>query len=122
MRISDWSSDVCSSDLLGDRAILAVVDEAGGAELSRDIGRDIEIEIAILRHGELALGHVDALAAQQTLHACEPLVVDDARQPLIARAIGNPGRAALGHVDQIGRASCREKVGTYVSISVVAES
>src|SRR3546814_4840712 len=30
---------------LGDRAILAVVDEAGGAELSRDIGRDIEIEI-----------------------------------------------------------------------------
>src|SRR3546814_5994542 len=37
---------------LGDRAILAVVDEAGGAELSRDIGRDIEIEIAILRHGE----------------------------------------------------------------------
>src|SRR3546814_19899043 len=75
---------------LGDRAILAVVDEAGGAELSRDIGRDIEIEIAILRHGELALGHVDALAAEQTLPSCEPLVVAGSQQPPIARPTRNP--------------------------------
>src|SRR3546814_14638537 len=109
MRISDWSSDVCSSDLLGDRAILAVVDEAGGAELSRDIGRDIEIEIAILRHGELALGHVDALAAQQTLHACEPLVVEAARQPLIDRKSVVEGKSVSVRVDLGG---CRSMIKT----------
>src|SRR3546814_12348558 len=53
--------------------------------------------------GGRGFGDVVALAGQQTLHACEPRGVDDAGQPLIARASGNPGRAALGHVDLVAR-------------------
>src|SRR3546814_11414480 len=30
MRISDWSSDVCSSDLLADQDVLRVADQGGG--------------------------------------------------------------------------------------------
>src|SRR3546814_5762513 len=38
MRISDWSSDVCSSDLFGQRRFLRLVDHrAGHAELARRI-------------------------------------------------------------------------------------
>src|SRR3546814_15234204 len=74
MRISDWSSDVCSSDLLP-------------AGLSRP---------AILAH-----------------------VLIDYRQ------VGLAGEAVVITVvpaGEIGRASCRERVCQYVSISVVAVS
>src|SRR3546814_17353945 len=68
MRISDWSSDVCSSDLLGVDRIAAPHDD------------------------EVGLHHL--------------------------LRIGAAPRAA----GEIGRASCRERVCQYVSISVVAVS
>src|SRR3546814_9713786 len=37
MRISDWSSDVCSSDLQIVRAVLGVVEQADGPRLVRDL-------------------------------------------------------------------------------------
>src|SRR3546814_5293837 len=76
MRISDWSSDVCSSVL-------------------------VQAEIAILVHGDLALTEVDAVLGEQSLHAGQAFTIDNRSQPLVARAIGDPGRAAFGHVDLV---------------------
>src|SRR3546814_14460067 len=104
MRISDWSSDVCSSDLrLGQRPLL-------GVEV------DAHDHVGAGQPG--ALDDVEADAAQPE-H-------DDVRPRL---DLGRPddradaGRHAAADVaDQIGSASCRERVCQYVSISVVAVS
>src|SRR3546814_16195197 len=96
MRISDWSSDVCSSDL-GTRG-------AGGAGTRRVRA---------------------AAAAQRAVAVALPLRPDG-----VAVALAYLRRAAtdaeglttaldLRH-ERIGRASCRERVCQYVSISVVA--
>src|SRR3546814_14127082 len=86
MRISDWSSDVCSSDLAGDVAAAFVEQRGGGVEVVVGQGQ-----------GEVGqrLGH-----ARGGRHA--------------------EGQRAAAGLDQIGRASCRERVCQYVSISVVA--
>src|SRR3546814_6689693 len=76
MRISDWSSDVCSSDLQAD---------------DRREHRP--------PHEELEKAHVRGCPCQRS-----PVTCRRARPP------------------QIGRASCRERVCQYVSISVVAVS
>ena len=41
------------------------------------------------------------MLAQQLLHAGQALIVDNAGQALVARAIGNSFRAAFGHIDLI---------------------
>src|SRR3546814_12270670 len=76
MRISDWSSDVCSSDL--------------GQQQRR----------------------------QQERNAPAPVVELVAQQPLAAQDHEQRQEQA----EEIGRASCRERVCQYVSISVVAVS
>src|SRR3546814_16052400 len=73
MRISDWSSDVCSSDLVHIRRLRAAV---------------------FLHHR--------GITREGTEHLFRDL-------------------AGL-HIAEIGRASCRERVCQYVSISVVAVS
>src|SRR3546814_14967452 len=88
MRISDWSSDVCSSDLIQRRHRRRLVDLAGGF-----------------------LGFLEqAGKAGATGRAGA------------AGAFGGSRLNAAGAIYQIGRASCRERVCQYVSISVVAES
>src|SRR3546814_13050108 len=89
MRISDWSSDVCSSDLAG---------------------------------------HARHLVPERQLgHRADPLqMLERQVQRHVAAGDGGGAGAAIGlqHVaiDQIGRASCRERVCQYVWISVVAVS
>src|SRR3546814_13846153 len=118
MRISDWSSDVCSSDLAGQQFI-EVVQAAGDQVL----------------HAVLAFEHtVDAEHAgiEQFAALLEREIVpdDDVDQAGFVLA-GEKGDAAgglwaLAHGDQtgvadkIGRASCRERVCQYAKISVVA--
>src|SRR3546814_20774356 len=75
MRISDWSADVCSSDL---SATIWLADMADFAEMNA---------------------------------VWDAWIADGAA----------PARAT-GEAKQIGRASCRERVCQYVSISVVAVS
>src|SRR3546814_14427068 len=92
MRISDWSSDVCSSDLL------CILDQGIQAEL--------------------ALFPEQTLAGQTHLFAA-PRIVNKrlerfAQCDRILRRHQQPGK--------IGRASCRGRVCRYVSISVVAVS
>src|SRR3546814_13430635 len=84
MRISDWSSDVCSSDLEAQR----------GGDCFRQ-----------------------QLRGQGAREFHEPHAVVVLRQPS-RRDLEGEARLA----DELGRASCRERVCQYVSLSVVAVS
>src|SRR3546814_9985964 len=94
LRISDWSSDVCSSDLL----------------LRGRLGPHAEVDI--LEQFVEALGaHGFTVNESATLfHSLGMLTLGAA-----SGAIGL-------NASEIGRASCRERVCQYVSISVVAVS
>src|SRR3546814_1004392 len=84
MRISDWSSDVCSSDLHT---------HAAGAE-----GADIALEhawiVSSVQEDQVPIGHVDADLAER-----------------VARTRRHDEGAPV--IFQIGRASCRERVCQY---------
>src|SRR3546814_4252205 len=89
MRISDWSSDVCSSDLI-----------------QRQRGR---------RLGQRDLGPGTEDDARSD-HPLDP-ALDGAGGQIYVSAqlrIGEPGVILQQEEDQIGRASCRERVCQYV--------
>src|SRR3546814_6141703 len=87
LRISDWSSDVCSSDLFGEQnmdtegLVGGVADDADFA--AQLVGR----QISGADHAEAAGGGDGG---------------------------GKPAIGDLAHAGQIGRASCRERVCQYV--------
>src|SRR3546814_14381418 len=84
MRISDWSSDVCSSDLTDDRG--------NESRLARFVGRD---------SGIMKIGPVGTLSDLWMMGPC------------LRR-----GTSGVFY-NEIGRASCRERVCQYVLILVV---
>src|SRR3546814_17570698 len=96
MRISDWSSDVCSSDLLARDC--DVVDVAFAQTRVGD-AHEFGALAEILEGAAAGITH-------RGLHAADHLVNDVLRGALERH--------------QTGRASCRESVCPYVSISVVA--
>src|SRR3546814_19918732 len=98
MRISDWSSDVCSSDLvLHKRVALLRV----STEDTPRVPLSEQLKVETLPNGfakiEIRHGFMQPVDVPETLERC--------------RTFG-----------QIGRASCRERVCQSVSISVVAVS
>src|SRR3546814_14435086 len=112
MRISDWSSDVCSSDLPVFRHIGDPPCAWAGAELRAGRGTPAFAATDRRRYRE-------SRAASGTSRS-------DHRD----RAPGGGRPAAPGYLprlcrqslDEIGRASCRERVWQNVSISLVAVS
>src|SRR3546814_13287381 len=128
MRISDWSSDVCSSDLATLVRELSADDLAAGARIHGHVG---ELEYAFFGEGAAVLqlephprgpAFARKLAREELLtqpqHVCARLLdIDEDRVDALDRGqrIGLRSR-------QIGRASCRERVCQYVSNSVVAVS
>src|SRR3546814_16727412 len=90
MRISDWSSDVCSSDL---RAARIAARDLGGVDQHGDAVDRAPVRYIALAAHRRARGDVIGGAAR-------------GREIDIARTIGS--------------ASCRERVCQYVSIQVVA--
>src|SRR3546814_11715556 len=99
MRISDWSSDVCSSDLLG-----RLLPRAGnGHEAAFALDEQVVGLFALVRAAQAVAGDV---------------AHDQARMPGMqgverqAQAVGGAG--------EIGRASCRARGCQYVSSSGVA--
>src|SRR3546814_19407747 len=118
MRISDWSSDVCSSDLTENAqpaimanaiATLRVLEKEGGLMLADKADY-------VAGH---SLGEYSALCGAQALDLATTsrLLKLRGRAMQAAVPVGEGAMAA-----QLGRASCRESVCQYVSISVVAVS
>src|SRR3546814_14461725 len=120
MRISDWSSDVCSSDLVGANAVQAygkgaivgedgelehgaVWHEAGGWALREALGDPKAIVPAAKTIGALGtrlmipLGHIRAAYVRSHFSTAEMTVWDGPRRGEI----------------EIGRASCRARGGQY---------
>src|SRR3546814_3851392 len=98
MRISDWSSDVCSSDL--------GTDVAAGTPLFQIDASDYKAQLA---QAEAMLQRAQAVQknAASVAQRFRPLV---SRQAVSAQEY----EAALAALGQIGRASCRERVCQYV--------
>src|SRR3546814_15019104 len=133
MRISDWSSDVCSSDLAAQLAgalidallqfLLALLQQLGRFDLRGDIGHGDDE--AVVRHaaevgGDEAAAAVGELDAQRMalLHVADPGIGFAATVPGYLGAIAPdlPGDI----LQESGRASYRERVGHAVETSVVA--
>src|SRR3546814_12347287 len=146
MRISDWSSDVCSSDLkavdVGEPRQVAQGQRLVGEQRAREQG---ERRILGARDGDTALQSL-AAANDDLIHwpsladaslrasgavgnAWLPWRARDEREGRWTRSGarkrwgGRPGRGPIscwrpptpaGRALQIGRASCRERVGQYV--------
>src|SRR3546814_15771619 len=117
MRISDWSSDVCSSDLDRQAALAAIADGTIDVLASGHDPRGPEEKR--LPFADAAPGAADAehlLALALTLLRDERITV--AR--LFALLSANPAKVlgfeggTLHEGAQIGRASCRERVWQYV--------
>src|SRR3546814_18257368 len=103
MRISDWSSDVCSSDLTPNANAASLQPKQDGT--TRDSSKNCTGRIGLQSGAFLK----NAGSSDFPLKTHE--------KP--------PPRALAEHQIQlleIGNASCRERVCQYVSISVVAES
>src|SRR3546814_2723719 len=114
MRISDWSSDVCSSDLLGSVA-LPLRPSMAGAHQMRNAG----LAIAMLRlapeprpsDAEIARGVAEAFWPARMQHlGAGPLTA------LLPEGteIWLDGAHNIDAGLEIGRASCRERVCQYV--------
>src|SRR3546814_11690269 len=95
MRISDWSSDVCSSDLIA-------IDPSIGRR--RRIGREVRPIAAVIAQIDLA-----------------SLIEQPRRRIRLGAEAERPFRDAWQAL-KIGRASCRERVWQYGSISGVRVS
>src|SRR3546814_7673400 len=142
MRISDWSSDVCSSDLI---CKLAQGGTAVGTGLNAPAGFDAAIAAELSKATGIAFepapNKFEALASNDGLvffsGALNTLAVALTKIANDIRLLGPGPRAGLGELDlpanepgspimpgtvnptqcemlKHGRASCREKVGQYV--------
>src|SRR3546814_11300076 len=118
MRISDWSSDVCSSDLNGRLEIEAgaIVTFSAKHDLGSSLARGGDLfqetfERALGRKRPEARRHLIGIAGLERARLARE-ELKEGRAPLIADD-DDPLRrnAALPRVEQeIGRASCRERV------------
>src|SRR3546814_21143922 len=110
MRISYWSSDVCSSDLIGNTdQIRPILDEEGAGEEAFEFVHTNEF-ISMADHPTKAIA--------QKATASIPLgfqLLKEGHIDAFASA-GNTGAMLVGAMIsiKIGRASCRERVCQYV--------
>src|SRR3546814_19668610 len=136
LRISDWSSDVCSSDLVGGKRDTK---ENGHDFVSLEkspLSTPFSLELPRAADGRRR-GYCPAARGGSMPPSAACLAKKGKRGPGGCRSLSrvNSGAALLTlrcrtlslaveihHVQQIGRASCRESVCQYVEISVVAVS
>src|SRR3546814_18258976 len=116
MRISDWSSDVCSSDLV-DHGVV----ERVGAQGREDQDAGIEQRPRNRQNPHPDAGHRQV---QDQQHEVADIEAGD-QAPDQVRLVGEQERAGLQTVlleggDEIGRASGRDRVCQYVEVSVGA--
>src|SRR3546814_13594750 len=112
MRISDWSSDVCSSDLLCQRFVhllRCTFEQAAATGREQRVAAEQPTGAVICDVAKRMTGHGDddvALAEQFDSVA----VVENLRESRDLVLFG----ARSVHRHKIGRASCRERVYQYV--------
>src|SRR3546814_13762810 len=115
MRISDWSSDVCSSDLLkaGVRQMYRILetpplaDHQGRDRYPIDLADDAALEQLIRSRADTVYHPVGTARM-----GSDEAAVCDTR--LRVRGVAGLYGAAASAMPKIGRASCRERVCQYV--------
>src|SRR3546814_19463294 len=109
MRISDWSSDVCSSDLeLMERGHhVALVTDDRGAKIPGLFDKE---QVHILPAGRMAGGPVGWLRGLKRIKAGRDMArrLHETFQPSVV--VGFGGYPALPALLEIGRAACRARV------------
>src|SRR3546814_19660183 len=126
MRISDWSSDVCSSDLAVDRRALLIGGGVGaGLLLAWSVWpREQSMNLAV-REGETALGAFLKIGTDNSITVAVPQAemgqgVWTVLPQILAEALGahwsmgGVEPAPIGPAFEIGRGSGRERVWQYV--------
>src|SRR3546814_11580191 len=117
MRISHWSSDVCSSDLNVDRRqprvdlryrIEVAIGELG---FRGKIVGPVAVELGDERLDRTRIGI--PLRVERNIAARSAQVRED-RLGLVGLVVAEAGALIVGDVPEIGRASCRERVFQYV--------
>src|SRR3546814_15341049 len=127
MRISDWSSDVCSSDLFIQPGDIDVNIErtriaADAQHLQINSPVHLRIDTRGVDAGEIERGCLDLLQADETALDQAAIEIVVAVRRIFATRIeaganhGIPRHDNTGilDLDKIGRASCRERVCQYV--------
>src|SRR3546814_15612905 len=107
MRISDWSSDVCSSDL----SLTVTLPPL------RLAGPDIDIDaISEFRDGTilLTLTNAEDLLDAVNRKAAQAELIKQAKGATPLRLAEGAARTAIEQSFEIGRASCGERVGKYM--------
>src|SRR3546814_15399991 len=105
MRISDWSSDVCSSDLELITAECADRHTPVHAPMTFH-GAGLHIDVHVARGEAIAIGRLELHGSGNrdllAIHAVDALLRSQDRRTVVEQDAG------------IGRASCRERVCQYV--------
>src|SRR3546814_4126882 len=99
MRISDWSSDVCSSDLTGVRRPLVRLE-----------GRELAVEAQQCRRHQWLAGEEAGVVQQEARRE----IVRAVRHEVVAGDDLHDVAGIEPGAMEIGRASCRERVCQYV--------
>src|SRR3546814_13127474 len=108
MRISDWSSDVCSSDLLQCRSQGTLIEQV-------DIVLGVASRIFADEAGEIGPFRWNALHGHRRLRPWRQWRASkSAALAERERAATREGRMERSRALEIGRASCRERVWQYV--------
>src|SRR3546814_19203837 len=117
MRISDWSSDVCSSDLISQ---YRAMQKHWFQSRLRQLGKT---QRGLAKHMGLDPSRVtEILNKSRGIKIEEAVEMADYLETSLDDLVTRLGSAVARGVREIGRASCRERVGRYVSISGVAGS
>src|SRR3546814_11132496 len=122
MRISDWSSDVCSSDLLARMLGREFIDLDHELEARCGVRVPVIFEIegegGFRKREAAALEHCTQRRGIVLATGGGAVLAPDNRRLLRERGVVVYLRASVD--EQIGRASCRDRVCQYVSLSVGA--
>src|SRR3546814_1566976 len=120
MRISDWSSDVCSSDLVGDQSVVLGFQPRRGLARFADIGGGLDPELVRRQADYAAAGEglrrpfseVVANAGAQTPPPRDRTAVQDFENGRLGRAVDTLAFTSPPHPVAVGSEIARAHVST----------